>query len=121
MGLILFPLVGGALSLGELRGSCVPGGPLGSLFIDGWGCDSTWIIVWPGVSQHCQVGPDFPQMATSRGTHADEYSQDFCLQCPSPLTSHSHPLFSQEFLQELQSGPTQILMEPLLCPETQCT
>ena len=28
------PLVGGALSLVEIRGSCVPGWSLGSLFID---------------------------------------------------------------------------------------
>ena len=49
------------------------------------------------------MGPDFPKMATSRGTHTGEYSLDFCLQCPSPTTSHSHPLFSQEILQELHS------------------
>ena len=35
--------------------------------------------------------------------------------------SHSHPLVSQEVLQELQSGLTQIPMETLLCPGTQCT
>ena len=62
------------------------------------------------------MGPDFPKMATSRGAHADDYSQDLCLQCPFPTKSHSHSLFSQEILQELQSGPTQIPMEPLLCP-----
>ena len=39
MELILIPLVGGALSLGEIRGSCVPGRSLGSLFADRWGCD----------------------------------------------------------------------------------
>ena len=33
--LIPIPLVGGALSLGEIRDGCVPGGPLGSLFTDG--------------------------------------------------------------------------------------
>ena len=52
VGLIPIPLVGGALSLGEIRGGCVPGGSLGSLFTDGWGCDPTWIIVWPGAFQH---------------------------------------------------------------------
>ena len=45
-------MVGGALSLGEIRGSCVPGRSLGSLFTDGWGCDPTCIIVWLGASQH---------------------------------------------------------------------
>ena len=34
---------------------------------------------------------------------------------------HSKPLFSQEFLEELQSGPAQISMESLLCPGTQHT
>ena len=35
-----------------------------------------------------------------------------------PPKSQGHPLFSQEICQELQSGPTQIPMEPLLCPGT---
>ena len=30
-------------------------------------------------------------------------------------------LFSQEILQELQSGPTQIPMEPMFCPGNQYT
>ena len=39
-----------------------------------------------------------------------------------PLSlSHSHPLFSQDILQELQSDLTQIPMESLLCPGTKCT
>ena len=58
------------------------------------------------------MGPDLPKMATSRETYGDEHSQELCLQCPSPTMNHSHPLFSQEILQELQSGPTQIPMEP---------
>ena len=45
-------LVGGALFLDEIRSGCVPGGSLGSLFTDRWGCDPTWIIAWPGASQH---------------------------------------------------------------------
>ena len=43
--------VGGALSLGEIRGGYVPGGSLGSLFTDGQGYDPTWIVVWPGASK----------------------------------------------------------------------
>ena len=74
MELIPIPLVGGALSLSEIRGGCVPGGSLGSLFPDGWGSDPTWIIVWPGASQPRWVGPDFPKMATSRERHIAEYS-----------------------------------------------
>ena len=43
----------GALSLGEIKGGCVPGvgRSLGRLFTDGWGCVPTQIIVWPGASQ----------------------------------------------------------------------
>ena len=47
--MILILLVGRALSLDEIRGGCVPGGSLSSLFTNGWGCDPTWIIVWPGL------------------------------------------------------------------------
>ena len=51
MELIPIPLVGGTLSLDGIRGSCVPQGSLGSLFTDGWGYDSTWVVVCPGASQ----------------------------------------------------------------------
>ena len=51
MELIPVPLVGGALSLDGIRGGSVPGGSLGSLFADGWGCVPTWFVVWPGVSR----------------------------------------------------------------------
>ena len=94
VGLIPIPLTGGALSLDEIKGGCVPDGSLGSLFIDGWGCDPTWIVVWPGASQHCCMGPDFPKMVTSRETHVDGPSPQLCLQCPSLTMSHSHSLFS---------------------------
>ena len=50
--LILIPLVGGVLFLGEIRGGCVPGGSLGSLFTEGQGCDPTWVVVCPEASQH---------------------------------------------------------------------
>ena len=74
MWLIPIPLLGWALSLGEIGSGCVPGGgSLGSLFTDGWDCHPTWIIVWPGASQHWWVGPYFPKMVTSRETHTDEY------------------------------------------------
>ena len=51
MALILISLVGGALSLGEIRGGCVPRASLGSLLPDGWGCVPTQIVVWPRASQ----------------------------------------------------------------------
>ena len=72
----------------------MPGESLGSLFTYGWGCDPTWIVVLPGASQHQRVGPDFHNMATSSGSHADEYSQELCLKCPSPTISHNHLVFS---------------------------
>ena len=76
MGLIPISLVGWALSLGEVRGGCVLGGILGSLFTDGWGCDPTWIIVCPQASQqltdvHCHIFPKWPH--PEKGTPA-EYS-----------------------------------------------
>ena len=37
-----------------------------------------------------------------------------------PHNKPHSPLFSQDVLQELQSGLTQIPMETLLCPGTQC-
>ena len=97
-------------------------GSLGSLFTEGWGCDPTWVVVCPGAYQQVtdrwgQIFPKWPPPVRGR---AAEYSGELSFQCPSRTMSHSHPLFSQEVLQELQSGPTQIPMEPLLCPGTQC-
>lgn len=63
--LIPIPLVGGALSLGEIRGTGVPGGSLGSLFTDGQGCDPTWTVVWPEASQPdgwSQIFPKWPPL-----------------------------------------------------------
>ena len=71
--MILIPLVGGALSLSVIRGSCVPRRSLGSVFVDG-GALFTCFFVWPGASQPCWVRPDFSKMATSRGVHANDYS-----------------------------------------------
>ena len=45
MDLSLIPLVGVALSLGVIRGSCVPRRTLGSLFADGWGRVPTLSVV----------------------------------------------------------------------------
>ena len=66
MELIPIPLVGEALSLDGIRGSCVPGGSLGSLFTEGWGRDPTWVVVCPGASQQLtdvwwgQIFPKWP-------------------------------------------------------------
>ena len=92
--MILITLLGGALSLGEIRGGCVPGGSLGRMFTDWWGC--LWCCLdycWPGASQRWRVEPDFPKMATSKGTQTDDYFKELCLQCPSPTMSHNHPVF----------------------------
>jgi len=45
-----YPSGGWLLSLGMIRGGCVPGGSLGCLLADGWGCVPT-LFVWPGASQ----------------------------------------------------------------------
>ena len=74
----------------------MPEGSLGILFTDGWGCVPTWFVVWPEASKPWWAGPDFSKMTTSRGVHADDYSQGLCLQCPSPTMSHSHPLFPRK-------------------------
>ena len=52
MGLIPIHLADVALSLCEIRGGCVSGVSLGSMFSGGWGFDPTCIISWPGASQH---------------------------------------------------------------------
>ena len=57
---------------------------------------------------------------TSGGTHADVYSQDLCLRCPSSIAGHGRPLFSWGIIQELGSGLTLIPVELLLGPGTQC-
>ena len=41
---------------------CLGGGEsLGSLFPSGWGCDPTWIFVWPGVLSADRQGQIFPK------------------------------------------------------------
>ena len=79
MGLIPIPLVGEALSLGEIRGSCVPGGgvPLGSVFTDG-AVIPPELLFGLGLLSADGWGQIFPKMATSRETHTDEYSQELC-------------------------------------------
>ena len=46
-----YPVVGGALSLGVIRGGCVVPTSLGSLFAGGQVCVPTVFIVCPGASQ----------------------------------------------------------------------
>ena len=41
-------------------------------------------------------------MVASRGAHANDYSQDLCLQCPAPTATHSHSLLSQGTCQDPQ-------------------
>ena len=74
---------------------------LGVLRVEGWGKVFT---KWPPLEEHMLM--NIPEL---------------CLWCPSPTMIHSHPLFSQERLQELQLGLIHVPMEPLLCPGTPCT
>ena len=59
-GLILIPLVGWALSLGEIRGGCVPGVSLVSLFTDRWSWIIIIIIACPGPTQIPMEPVHFP-------------------------------------------------------------
>ena len=91
------------------------------LFIYRWGYVSTLLVVWSGTSQPWCSMPDFSKMETSRGAHSSQYYWYLCLQCSVPIASYSFPLLSQGNLQDPQVGLTQILMDSLLCPWTQCT
>ena len=74
---------------------------LGLLSTDGWG----------------QISPKWPP--PEKGTLMN--IPRALLPMSFPHNKPHSPLFSQEVLQELQSGLTQIPMETLLCPGTQCT
>ena len=111
-------LMGGALSLGEIRGGCVPGGSLDSLFTDGRGYDPTWVTVRPGLLRADGWGQIFPKWPPPE--------KHTLMNIPKSFASNALPqqqamatLFPQEVLQELQSGLTQIPLETFLCPGTQ--
>ena len=72
------PLICGADSYrssvsGVIRGGCVPGRTLGSLFANEWSCVPTLFVVCPGASQSWWVVPDFPKIAAFKGVLADDY------------------------------------------------
>ena len=94
---------------------------LGSLFVEGWCSIPNFFVVWPRVPQSWLGGADFPKMAASRKAHIADYSLGYFPPKSAPAVSHSHHLLCQENLQDLLIGLTQILMESLLCPLTQCT
>ena len=89
LDLTLIPLVGGALSLGVIRGGCAPRRSLGSLFANGWGriCCLSW-----GFSA-LMGGVWFFQNGHLWRVFADDYSQYHCLYCPSSTASHCCPVF----------------------------
>ena len=99
----------------------MPEGSLGSLFTEGWCCDPTWIVVCPGASQLLADG----RARFSQNGHLQRKTLLLNIPESFAVMSFLHnkpysPLFSQDVLQELQSGLTQIPMETLLCPGTQC-
>ena len=100
----------------------MPEGSLCSLFTEGWGCDPTWVVVRPGASQQLAdgCGQIFPKWPPPEKGTAAEYSQEPLLSMSFPHNKPRSPLFSQDVLQELQSGLTQIPLETLICPGTQC-
>ena len=118
MELIPNHLEDGPFCLGEIRGDCMPGGSLGSLFTGGRGCDPTWIVVWPGASQCWWVGQIFPKWPPPEKHLLMKIPKSFASNVLPPNKPHS-PLFSQVVLQEPQPGPTQFPTETLLCPGTQ--
>ena len=97
----------------------MPEGSLGSLFTEGRGCDPTWIVVCSRASQQLtdRWGQIFPKWPPPE--------KGMLLNIPESFAFNVHPsqqaLFSQDVLQELQSGLTQIPMETSLCPGIQCT
>ena len=74
MQLSLVPLVGGVLSLGKIRGGCILGRSLGSLFADGWGMNPLRLLFGLGLLSPDVLGQIFSKMTTSRGVHAVDYS-----------------------------------------------
>ena len=69
-GTCAYPLVGGAdsypsggwgLSLGIIRGGCLLGGSLGSLFADGWDCVLTQLLFGLGIFSPDVWGQSFPK------------------------------------------------------------
>ena len=84
-----------------MGGAVIPSGllfGLGYLSTDGWG----------------QIFPKWPPLEEHRRMNIPEIFASNVL-TPQQATV---TLFSQEILQEMQSGLTQIPMEPLLCPGT---
>ena len=89
------------------------GGSLGSLFADGWGCDPTWLLFSLGLLSADGWGKIFPKWPP-----LEEHMLRALPPVSFPHNEPRLPLFSQEILQELHSGPTYIPMESLLCPGT---
>ena len=118
--MILIPLMGEIVSLGVIKGVCGPIGTLSSLFADEWGCVPPLVCCLAWDFSALMVKADFSKVTTSSGVHTNQYTQDLCLQCPFLTMSHSHCLFSQEILQDLHVGLTQLFIESLLFPGTQC-
>ena len=87
-----------------MGGAVIPPGllfGLGLFSADGWG----------------QIFPKWPPPEKHMLMNIPESSSSNVL----PLQQATVTPFSKEILQELQSGLTQIPVEPLLCPGTQCT
>ena len=90
--------MGGALYLREIRGGCVPGESLGSLFTDGWSCDPTWTIVWPGLLSADGWGKIFPKWPPPEKCTLMNFPKSFASSVLPPQQATVTP-FSQEILQ----------------------
>ena len=99
----------------------MPEGSLVSLFTEGQGCDPNmdYCLPWGFSELTDRWGQVFPKWAPPEKGKLLNIPESFASNILPPQQAHS-PLFSQGVLQELQSGLTQIPMETLLCPGTQC-
>ena len=86
----------GALSLDEIRGSCVPEGSLGSLFTDGWGCDPPGIVdcclAW-GFSAAEGWGQIFPKLPPPEKGMLMDIPKSFASNALPPQQATFAPVF----------------------------
>ena len=119
MELFPVPLLGGALSLDGIVGSCVPQGAYVSCFLMGSAVIPPGLLFGLGLLSADGCGQSFPEWPPPE--------KGKLLSIPESFASHVLPSqqatftpVSQEVLQEIQSGVTWIPVETLLCPWTQC-
>ena len=79
--------------MGEIRGGCVPGVSLGSLFTEGQGCDPTWIVVCSEASQTDGWGQTFPKWPPPEKAMLLNIPKSFSSSALPPLQAAVTPCF----------------------------